>query len=115
MQTVVLTPTFERDAKEAGLRDEEVMEIVATIAADPRAGDVMVGTGGARKMRHRRQGRGKSGGLRTVHYFAGDDVPIFLLVVFGKGDKDNLTRAERNALSVILPRLAAAYRTGKGR
>jgi hypothetical protein len=107
---VVLTPTFLADARRAGLSDDAVIRIAVAIAADPLAGELMVGTGGARKVRHRREGKGKSGGYRTIHYFGGDDVPVFLLAIFGKGDKDNLTKAERNALAAILPKLADGYR-----
>ena len=110
MHSVVLTPTFQRDADGAGLSDDEVMEIASAIAADPLAGDLMAGTGGARKMRHAGRGKGKRGGYRTIHYFGGNDVPVFLLAIYQKGDKDNLTRAERNALSIALPRIGAAYR-----
>jgi hypothetical protein len=37
--------------------------------------------------------------LISPNYYAGADVPVFLLTVFGKGEKDNLTKAERNALA----------------
>jgi len=111
MHEVVLTPGFERDAKAAGLTDEAILEIAAVIAADPEGGDLIVGTGGARKLRHRARGVGKRGGYRTIHYFAGDDVPVFLLAVYRKGDRDNLSKAERNALAAILPRIAQSYRT----
>ncbi len=111
MHGVILTKTFENDAKDAGLTDDEILEIASTIAADPLVGDLMVGTGGARKLRHRGRGKGKSGGFRTVHYFAGADVPVFLLAIFGKGDRDNLTKAERNRLAGTLTKLADAYRT----
>ena len=43
-------------------------------------------------------GKGKSGGYRIVWYFGGGDIPVFLLTVFGKGEKANLTQGERNAL-----------------
>jgi hypothetical protein len=110
MQAVVLTPTFESDAKRAGLDDDQVLEIVAAIAANPLGGDLMVGTGGARKLRHAGRGRGKRGGYRTIHYFGGADVPIFLLAVYGKGDRDNLSKTERNMLAATLPKIAAVYR-----
>jgi hypothetical protein len=111
MQTVLSTPTFLSDALRAGMSDDEVEAVVDVIAANPMAGDLIVGTGGARKLRHRRKGTGKSGGYRTIHYFAGRDVPVFLLAVYGKGDKDNLTNAERNEMSKILSTLAADYRS----
>jgi hypothetical protein len=110
MQSVVLTPTFQRQADRLRLTEEEIMAIVSEIAADPLRGDLIVGSGGARKMRHRRQGGGKSGGYRTIHYFGGDDVPVFLLSIFGKGAKSDLTAKERNELATILPKLGQAYR-----
>lgn len=110
MHAVILTPTFQRDARDAGLEDDDVLEIASAIAADPLAGDLIVGTGGARKMRHRGLGKGKCGGYRTVHYFGGSDVPVFLLAIYRKGDRDNLTKRERNALAISLPRIADAYR-----
>ncbi len=70
----------------------------------------MVGTGGARKLRHAGRGEGKSGGYRTIHYFGGDDVPIFLLALIDKGKRANLSQAERNDLARTLPKIADAYR-----
>ncbi len=73
----------------------------------------MVGTGGARKLRHAGRGGGKSGGYRTIHYFGGNDVPIFLLALIDKGEKANLTKAERNQLAGLLPNIVEVYRAGK--
>lgn len=112
MQTVIETPNYLTDAKAAGLSADEMATIVETVALEPEAGDVMAGTGGARKLRHARAGQGKSGGFRTIHYFGGSDVPVFLLAVYGKNQKGNLSKSERNQLAVILPRIAAAYRKG---
>jgi len=117
MHTVLLTPVFERQAKAAGLDDDEIQDIAVTIANAPESGDRMVGTGGARKLRHGGRGGGKSGGYRTIHYFGGDDVPIFLLALIDKGEKANLAKAERNELAKLLPKIAEAYRASmtKGR
>jgi hypothetical protein len=100
-----------QDAKDAGLSGEEMAAIIAIISSDPKAGDVMVGTGGARKLRFAADGTGKRGGVRTVHYFGGDDVPVFMLAVIKKGDRDNLSKAECNALRKELQGIAEAYRT----
>lgn len=110
MQSVIQTTTFLTQAKRCGLSDDELQEIVAVIAADPEAGALMAGTGGARKLRHARDGQGKSGGFRTIHYFGGSDIPIFALAIYGKNEKGNLSKAERNELARILPKLADAYR-----
>jgi hypothetical protein len=77
-----------------------------------QAGDLIVGTGGARKMRHAGRGRGKSGGYRTIHYWGGADVPIFLLSIYGKGTKDSLSNAEKRQLEKILSAMAEEYRQG---
>lgn len=110
MHAVVETPTFQRAAKDAGLGEGEIAAIVDMIAENPEAGDIMKGTGGARKIRFAGRGKGKSGGYRVITYFASEDMPVFLLDLYGKGEKGNLTSAERNHLLVILPRIAMAYR-----
>jgi hypothetical protein len=115
MQTVIETPTFLSDAKAAGLSEQERLTIVQTIATDPEAGDVIPGTGGARKVRFAGRGRGKSGGLRVITFYSGPDVPVFLLNIFAKGDKINLTHAERNELRAILANIVTAYRQGARR
>jgi len=81
------------------MSEEERIAVVDLIAADPEAGEIMPGCGGARKLRVAKPGKGKSGGYRVISYFAGDDVPVFLLTVFGKNEKTNLTKAERNVLA----------------
>ena len=110
MHAVVETSSYLTSAKKAGVSDDERQGIIDMLAADPEVGEVMVGTGGARKVRFARTGSGKSGGFRVITYFGGDDVPVFLLNVFGKGDKANLTKGERNALAEVLPKIAPAYR-----
>ena len=70
----------------------------------------MQGTGGVRKLRWAVGAKGKSGGVRIIYYMQGITVPIFLLTVYGKGEKDNLTKSECNALSALAKRLAKNYR-----
>jgi hypothetical protein len=112
MHGVLFTPTFQRQAEREGLSETELLEIASSIAADPRGGDLISGTGGARKVRHAGRGHGKSGGYRTIHYFGGEDVPVFLLAIYGKGTQANLTKGEKNQLAAILPKIAAAYKAG---
>ena len=107
--TVVEMPAFLREAS-AALSAEERSELIAFLAANPEAGAIMPGTGGARKLRWRAQGRGKRSGVRAIYYFHGESLPLFLLNVFAKNEKTNLTKAEQNAIQVLLPRLVAGYR-----
>lgn len=82
------------------------------MAANPTAGVLLAGTGGARKLRWAAKGKGKSGGVRAITYFGGGDIPVFLLSIFGKSDRANISPAERNELKVILSNLANDYRKG---
>lgn len=111
LHTVVETPEFRRRVR--GLLGKTAHDaLIDYLAANPDAGDVMPGTGGARKLRWAGRGRGKSGGIRVVTFFSGPPVPVFLLTAFGKGEKIDLSRAEQNALRRILGDLAGEYRRG---
>lgn len=110
MHAVIETNAYLKAADDAGMDEEERGAVVDLIAADPKAGAIMPGCGGARKLRVRKPGTGKSGGYRVITYFGGIETPVFLLTVFGKGEKDNLTKAERNALAELTKRLKDGLR-----
>lgn len=112
MHAVLTTETFEADASDAGVSEDEIAVMVAWLSDNPQAGAIMQGTGGARKVRFAGKGKGKSGGYRTVHYYGGEDVPVFLLALIDKGERANLSKAERNALAIELSGLADDYRAG---
>jgi len=115
MHSVIETPDFLADARAAGLTEAERMKIVTRLASDPEAGEPIPGTGGARKLRFAGRGKGKSGGYRVITFYSGADVPVFLLNVFAKGDRVDLTEAERNELRRELAGLAVDYQKGMGR
>ena len=94
---VVETRPFQRHAA-AVWTEAEREEFIDAIARDPQAGAIIQGTGGVRKLRWNRQGTGKRGGVRVIYYYHDTDAPIFLLTVYGKGRKDNLSKSERNAI-----------------
>jgi hypothetical protein len=75
------------------------------LAAHPKAGDLMQGTGGVRKLRWARAGRGKSGGVRVIYYFHSEAMPLYLLTVFAKSERANLAKAERNELADLVETL----------
>ena len=108
MQTVIETPSYLRAAKQAGVSDSEREAIVDMLAADPLAGDVMPGCGGARKVRVAGKGKGKSGGYRVISFYGGHTIPVFLLTLFAKGEKVSLSKEERNAISERVKLLPAS-------
>lgn len=84
------------------LRQEECQGVIDYLADHPAAGAIMEGTGGVRKLRWGRGGQGKSGGVRIIYYYHDSLMPLYLLTLFAKGDKENLTRAERNELAALV-------------
>jgi mRNA-degrading endonuclease RelE of RelBE toxin-antitoxin system len=84
MQTVIETPAFLASAFDEGISDAERAGIVSFMAANPSAGDMIVGSGGARKVRFAGRGKGKSGGYRVITFFADKDIPVFLLDVYSR-------------------------------
>lgn len=110
MHCVLETEVFARAAKSNGLSDDERHRIVNHLAENPTAGVLIPGTGGARKLRFPGRGKGKSGGYRVVTYYAAEDVPVFLLDLYTKGERVDLSKAERNELGKILAGIADDYR-----
>lgn len=111
LHTVVETLEF-LDRAKALFTETERLGLVNRLVETPRAGDLMEGTGGARKLRVAALGKGKSGGARVITFYAGPDLPVFLMTAFGKGEKANLSKAERNELRMILAELVRVYREG---
>jgi hypothetical protein len=93
-----------------GLSEDERSRIHIASAQDPQAGKIILGTGGARKLRFGKSNTGKRAGYRLITYYAADDVPVFLLDIFVKGDLVDLSDAERNELKKFLGGIAEDHR-----
>ena len=115
MHTVVETPSYLADVKSEALTEGEREAVVEMIANHPDAGNEIGGTGGARKVRVPGRGRGKSGGYRVITFYSGKNLPVFLLALYSKGEKANLSKAERNELKGILGDIVRDYRKGAKR
>jgi hypothetical protein len=109
VHTVIETNVFLRDVREVGMSDAEREAIGVALSKRPDAGDLLRDTGGARKVRFAGRGKGKSGGYRVVTYYAGAELPVFLLAVISKGERASLSRAEQNALKLELSNLKDEY------
>ncbi len=101
LTTITELPEYIRRADEL-LRQDERKAVIDYLAEHPRAGDLMQGTGGIRKLRWGRGGRGKSGGVRVIYYYHDARIPLFLLTIFGKNEQANLSQAERNELAKLV-------------
>ena len=98
------TPTFTRRLTKL-LSDEEYRAFQIAVVENPELGPVIRGTGGVRKARWKTKHGGKSGGVRVVYYLTDAAEVCYLLFIFAKGEKDSLTKAQRNDLKKIVKAL----------
>lgn len=110
MHTVARLHSFDSAAKTAGLSEDEIEDFINFLAENPDAGDEIAGTGGCRKIRLAGRSKGKRGGYRTITFYSGDRMPVFLITVFGKGEKSTLTAGEAAELKKITKQIAEEYR-----
>ena len=99
--TIAELPEYQRRAEKL-LSGNERQDIVNYLAAFPKEGDLIRDTGGVRKLRWQRGGRGKSAGVRVIYYFHSERMPLYLLTVFAKNERADLTQQERNGLSKLV-------------
>jgi hypothetical protein len=95
--TVAETSLFLRQAEKVWSRGEHD-EFVGYIAGNPEAGDVIPETGGVRKVRWSREGAGKRGGARVVYFFHDPNRPLYLLMVYAKARKEDLSADEKRTV-----------------
>ena len=70
--------------------DDEIRELQQFMMLNPESGSVVPGSGGVRKLRWKRAGMGKRGGLRVIYYLRPEPREIWLLSVYAKAKLDNV-------------------------
>ena len=108
MLTIAELPEYIRKVEKL-LSATERLDIVNYLAAHPKVGDLMEGTGGIRKLRWRRGSQGKSGGVRVIYYFHNETMPLYLLSLFAKNERANISKAERNELAELVELLVQIW------
>jgi hypothetical protein len=73
-----------------------------SIAERPDAHPLIAGTGGIRKARWARPGMGKRGGVRAVYYFQTRAGIVYMLDIYAKSEKVDLTHADKRELRAIV-------------
>jgi mRNA-degrading endonuclease RelE of RelBE toxin-antitoxin system len=104
----IFTAQFDRDLKllrkhNPGLRDD-FESFVKTF--DPETHPVIPGTSGARKARMPAKGRGKRGGYRMIYYLVQGNT-IWLITIYDKVQKENLSPAEERIISQVVEKIKA--------
>lgn len=92
-RAVIETPTFQKQAEKLWSEDER-LALIDWIAANPLAGDVIPGAEGARKLRWRRAGSGKSGGARVIYFNLTEQGVVLLVAAYGKAERSSMRPSE---------------------
>lgn len=106
--TIAEMPSYQRDADRI-FTDEERDKLAEFVAINPAFGDVIPGTGGVRKLRWGARSSGKRGGARVIYYFRDLNMPVYLIAVYAKGEKMDLTADDRHQISRLVDRIVGQH------
>ena len=98
----VYTEPFRKCWKMMGLLDSDLPILENALLENPQVGDVIEGTGGARKMRIQLEGRGKSGGGRVIYLDVFEKEHLYLLFAYPKNVQENLTPEQKKAIKKMI-------------
>ncbi|HEV2365760.1 MAG TPA: type II toxin-antitoxin system RelE/ParE family toxin [Caulobacteraceae bacterium] len=101
MKTVVETPEYLASAKDVGMTADERAAAVNMVSLNPTGGDVVVNSGGFRKIRLAGRGKGKSGGYRLLTRAGPNTGYVYLVLALSKGDRADFSAAQLKALRQI--------------
>ena len=108
---VVEMPTFATDARRL-LSEDERHALIDRLAHNPQEGVVIPAGGGVRKTRVGLGSRGKRGGGRVIYFYRDPEMPLFLLALYAKNEKADLSAKEKALWRSLVKELV---RTGRRR
>ena len=98
----IYTEPFRRAWGAMGLNDEDIKELELILLKNPHDGDVIQGTGGARKMRITLEAHGKRGGARVIYLDVYEKEKLYLLFAYPKKVQSNLTSEQKKAIKNLV-------------
>jgi mRNA-degrading endonuclease RelE of RelBE toxin-antitoxin system len=110
--TVAETPTFSREADRI-LGEQSRQRLIDFLGLNPRAGPVVPGTGGVRKLRWAVPGKGKRGGARVIYYFHDETLPLLALNIYAKSEKTDISPGEKKRLKAEVHEYVRNFMGGK--
>lgn len=95
------------------ISDDEYATLQQILMKNPTQGDVMPGCGGLRKVRtaSTKRGKGKRSGARVIYLYIPENRWFFMLDIYGKEEKEDLSTAEKSVLSALAGNLKQQART----
>lgn len=111
-KTFIQTNEFSRNWNELGFDDEDLRKLELELLKNPQIGPVIRGTGRLRKMRFAFPNGGKSGSVRVCYVDFVIQEAIYLVTVYSKKEKENLTREERNNIKKMIKLLEESLKEG---
>lgn len=93
-RTFIRLPSFEKAWKALGLGEDEYAGLEEMLLLNPKAGAVIEGSGGVRKVRFALPGKGKSGSVRVIYVDIMVDETIYMIYAYPKSAKEDLSKAE---------------------
>jgi hypothetical protein len=109
LMTVAETGPFIRQAAKLWTENDR-NAFVDFIAANPDAGDLIPDTGGLRKIRWGRPNTGKCGGVRIIYFYHDDSMPLYLLLIYAKAERENWTPDEKRRARTLTESIKQTYR-----
>jgi hypothetical protein len=98
---IVETPIFSQQVIEL-LTDDEYRLLQAKLLETPELGQLIPGSGGLRKVRWGAKGQGKRGGVRTIYYVAVTEDRLYMVYMYSKSERSDLTHAQYRILRKLI-------------
>ena len=102
MFTFIASAAFER-VRPSYLDDDEYAKLQEFMMQNPEAGNIVRGSGGVRKLRWRRQGGGKRGGLRVIYFVRYQPNEFWMLALYAKAKQENVPAHILSQLKEVFP------------
>jgi len=105
---IIATPRFRRDIKKLSKKyaslKAEFSNLLNRLAVDPKQGTLIGNECYKIRLAIASKGKGKSGGARIITNIVISDGVVYLLTIYDKSEKENISDKELNELLSQLPR-----------
>lgn len=106
--TIAETHSFQKESQKI-LGESEVDKLKNFLSLNPHSGDIIPGLRGIRKIRWQVNQKGKSGGARIIYFFYNTNMPVFLLDIYRKSEKSDMSFKEKKMLNNMVDELIDSY------